>query len=164
MKKKIPPFFAYFFIIISVLLASWLFWSASSWPEVELNYDITKERSVNSHIASSTDMPNQGVGLANPASQNCLSLGGSLQIKERGDGGQFGLCYFEDNRACEEWALLRGECPVGGRRITGYDTEAQSYCAWLGGGVSAVENAICELPNGRHCLAEDLYNGRECQD
>lgn len=101
-------------------------------------------------------------GLANPASKNCVAQGGTLKIVKRGDGGEFGLCYFEDNRACEEWALLRGNCPVGGRRTTGYDTEAQNYCAWLGGQVFAVENAVCTLPDGRKCLADDLYNGKDC--
>jgi len=102
------------------------------------------------------------VGLANPASKNCVAQGGTLKITKRGDGGEYGLCYFEDNRACEEWALMRGSCPIGGRRTTGYDTEAQRYCAWLGGQVFAVENAVCTLPDGRKCLADDLYNGKDC--
>jgi putative hemolysin len=32
--------------------------------------------------------------------------------------GQYGVCFFEDNRQCEEWALLRGDCPVGGKKVT----------------------------------------------
>lgn len=40
--------------------------------------------------------------IANPASQNCLEQGGTLSLEERGDGGQFGVCCFEDNRQCEE--------------------------------------------------------------
>lgn len=47
--------------------------------------------------------------MANPASQNCVNQGGTLTIEERGDGGQFGVCTFEDNLQCEEWALLRGD-------------------------------------------------------
>ncbi|MDD3285066.1 MAG: DUF333 domain-containing protein [Patescibacteria group bacterium] len=100
--------------------------------------------------------------VANPASANCVEQGGDVHIQNRGDGGQFGLCYFEDNRACEEWALLRGDCPVGGRRTTGYDTEAQKYCAWLGGEVLAETDAVCTLPDGRRCLAADLYQGYDC--
>ena len=111
--------------------------------------------------ATTSTLPNT-VGLANPASKNCVAQGGTLKIVKRGDGGEFGLCYFEDNRACEEWALMRGDCPIGGRRTTGYDTEAQNYCAWLGGQVFAVENAVCTLPDGRKCLADDLYNGQAC--
>src|SRR5690242_8974543 len=42
--------------------------------------------------------------LANPASQHCAASGGILQIEQRPDGGQFGVCIFADNRQCEEWA------------------------------------------------------------
>jgi putative hemolysin len=71
--------------------------------------------------------------IANPASQNCVDQGGTLSFEERGDGGQFGVCYFEDNRQCEEWAMLRGDCPVGGLKVTGYITPAARYCAITGG-------------------------------
>lgn len=98
--------------------------------------------------------------MANPASVNCSKLGGNLIIKNRGDGGQYGLCYFEDNRACEEWALFRGDCPVGGRRTTGYDTIDQNYCAWSGGETFAVPNSICTFKNGLKCSTIDFYNGK----
>ncbi|TSC51896.1 MAG: hypothetical protein LiPW41_663 [Parcubacteria group bacterium LiPW_41] len=97
--------------------------------------------------------------IANPASENCIKVGGNLKIEKRGDGGEYGLCYFEDNRACEEWALLRGECPYGGRRTTGFDTIDQNYCAWLGGDTFAMENSVCTFKNGSTCPTIDLYNG-----
>ncbi len=71
--------------------------------------------------------------MANPASENCIKQGGTLSIQERGDGGQYGICLFEDNRQCEEWALLRGDCPVGGLKVTGYITPAAQYCVITGG-------------------------------
>ena len=70
--------------------------------------------------------------ISNPASQNCLEQGGTLSFEERGDGGQFGICYFEDNRQCEEWALMRGDCPVVGLKVTGFITSAARYCAITG--------------------------------
>jgi len=97
--------------------------------------------------------------IANPASVNCEKVGGTLKIQKRGDGAEYGLCYFEDNRACEEWALLRGDCPFGGMRTTGYDTIDQNYCAWLGGSTMAVTGSICTLKNGTKCPTIDLYNG-----
>lgn len=100
------------------------------------------------------------VQLVNPASTNCLKLGGKLVIEKRGDGGEFGLCYFEENRACEEWALLRGDCPVGGRKTTGYDTIDQNYCVWLGGETFAVPNSVCTFQNGSRCPTIDFYNGK----
>ena len=69
---------------------------------------------------------------ANPASQNCVQQGGKLAI-ERGPGGEIGVCLFEDNRQCEEWALLRGLCPAGGIRVTGYATPEERLCAIRGG-------------------------------
>lgn len=103
-----------------------------------------------------------GVGLANPASVNCAEKGGNLVMQKRPDGGEFGLCFFEDNRACEEWALFRGECPVGGVKTTGFDTEAQKFCAWSGGETFAVENAVCTFSDNSTCLADDFYAGT-CQ-
>ena len=98
--------------------------------------------------------------LANPASVNCSKVGGSLTIEKNGTGGEYGLCYFEDNRACEEWALMRGECPVGGVKTTGFDTVDQKYCAWSGGQTLAVPNSICTFKNGSKCSTVDFYNGK----
>jgi putative hemolysin len=100
--------------------------------------------------------------LPNPASEKCEQSGGTLTIETRGDGGEYGLCQFEDNRACEEWALYRGECPIGGVKTTGYDTIEQKYCAWVGGQTAAIPNAMCTLPNGNICSDTKLYNGT-CQ-
>lgn len=110
----------------------------------------------NCAISSPEQPSNQ---LANPASVNCLKLGGNLVINKRGDGGEYGLCYFEDNRACEEWALLHGTCPYGGRKTTGFDTIDQNYCAWNGGDTTAVPNSVCTFKNGSTCLTIDFYNG-----
>ena len=104
---------------------------------------------------------NHPVQIANPASVNCQKVGGNLVIEKRGDGGEYGLCYFEDNRACEEWALMRGDCPVGGMRTTGYDTIDQKYCAWAGGQTFAVPNSVCTFKDGTKCSTIDYYNG-EC--
>jgi putative hemolysin len=52
-------------------------------------------------------------GIANPASEYCVAQGGDLQIREHDDGGQFGICVFDDGSECEEWAFLRGECLPG---------------------------------------------------
>jgi Tol biopolymer transport system component/putative hemolysin len=105
--------------------------------------------------------------IANPASQNCVAQGGTLSIQTRGDGGQYGICLFEDNLQCEEWALLRGECPVGGVKVTGYVTPAAVYCAITGGeyavtGNSGAEDELgtCTLKDGSQCDAWDYYDGK----
>ena len=103
---------------------------------------------------------------ANPASENCVKVGGRVAIERKPDGGEIGVCYFEDNHQCEEWALLRGQCPVGGRRITGYATQAGRYCAITGGEYTVVtgndagdEHGNCVLPGGQKCEAEAYYRG-----
>ncbi len=92
----------------------------------------------------------------NPASQRCIDEGGTLQIEQRPDGGQFGVCVFTDNRQCEEWALFRVECPVGGLRVTGYLTPATRYCAITGGNVNDND---CLLPGGKSCDVDAYFAG-----
>ncbi|WP_075061020.1 DUF333 domain-containing protein [Ornatilinea apprima] len=104
--------------------------------------------------------------LPNPASENCTKQGGTLSIEERGELGQIGVCYFEDNRQCEEWALLRGDCPVGGVKVTGYVTPAGRYCAITGGTYAVTGNSgasdeqgTCTFKDGSQCNAWDFFNG-----
>lgn len=104
--------------------------------------------------------------LPNPASQNCATQGGELRIETRLDGGQYGVCVFEDNYQCEEWAMMRGDCPVGGVKVTGYITDAGRFCAISGGeytvtGNSGAENeeGLCTFKNGKVCEAAAFYNG-----
>jgi hypothetical protein len=103
---------------------------------------------------------------SNPASQGCIDAGGTLQIEKRPGGGEYGVCTFVDNRQCEEWALLRGECVRGGVKVTGYVTAAARYCAIAGGTYSIRANSgtvdergICALPAGAVCDANEYFAG-----
>jgi putative hemolysin len=105
--------------------------------------------------------------IANPASINCVRQGGTLVIRKRGDGGEYGICVFADNRQCEEWTMFRGDCPVGGIDITGYLTPAARYCVITGGkyqvtgnGHTEREAGTCTLRNGRTCDARDYFSGK----
>ncbi|MCB2224537.1 MAG: DUF333 domain-containing protein [Actinobacteria bacterium] len=62
----------------------------------------------------STEAPVPGAGLANPASVFCIEQGGALDLRTDEDGGQVGVCVFDDGSECEEWAYFRGECTPGG--------------------------------------------------
>lgn len=104
--------------------------------------------------------------LANPASVNCVQHGGMLSIERRPNGGEFGVCLFADNYQCEEWTLLRGECPRTGLRVTGFATAAGRYCAITGGRYAVVsapgttpELGTCRLPSGTVCDANAYYAG-----
>jgi|SRR6185503_13823307 len=104
--------------------------------------------------------------LANPASAHCIEQGGRHVAERDAAGGEFGVCYFEDDRQCEEWALLRGHCPSGGLRVTGYVTPAARYCAITGGRYAVTgrsgasdEQGMCTLPDGSSCDAEAHYRG-----
>jgi putative hemolysin len=63
--------------------------------------------------------------LPNPASENCVKQGGTVSIQKNNDGSEYGLCVFPDGKQCEEWAMQRGECPMGGIAVAG------SYTAQL---------------------------------
>ncbi len=79
-------------------------------------------------VGQAPTSPGPAAQRANPASQHCVEQGGTLTIERNPGGGQYGVCTFSDNRQCEEWALLRGECPTGGIRAAGYATLAARYC------------------------------------
>lgn len=121
---------------------------------------------LNCGVEASQETAAASAGMPNPASVNCIEQGGTLAIEERSDLGQIGVCTFEDNRQCEEWALLRGDCPVGGVKVTGYATPAARYCAITGGAYAITGNSgqddeqgACTLPHGAQCDAWDYYNG-----
>ena len=107
---------------------------------------------------------------SNPAATNCINVGGTPKTETRPDGGQYGVCYFGDNYVCEQWALMHGECPVGGVKVTGYNTPAARYCAITGGQYVPIgttntgqEAGNCTLPSGKVCDADEYYNGA-CSD
>jgi len=147
MNKKIKAVFIILILVLVVLLGIF-YWTKLDGFQKNKNQIQTNE--------------NEGTTIANPASTNCKDKGGNLLMQKKEDGSEYGLCYFEDARACEEWAMLRGDCPVGGRKTTGFDTMAQKFCAWSGGQTLAVENAVCTFNDGSTCLADEFYNGT-CQ-
>jgi hypothetical protein len=110
--------------------------------------------------------PTEGAGLPNPASVNCEEKGGIVVMQKRGDGGEYGVCVFADNRQCEEWAMYRGECPEGGIDTTPFVTAASLYCAISGGEYAVTdkngaedEQGSCSLPGGKTCDVWEYYNG-----
>lgn len=52
-----------------------------------------------------TEQP--AIGMANPASEYCLSQGGRLEIVREASGNERGMCHLPDGTVIEEWALFR---------------------------------------------------------
>lgn len=98
------------------------------------------------------------IGSENPASVYCTDSGGTHVTLMNAVGAEYSICQFEDNMACEEFAMLNGYCAVGGVNTAGYETEAQSYCALQGGAVD-ITTDVCTLPSGVSCTSTDLFNG-----
>lgn len=98
--------------------------------------------------------------MGNPASIHCVKKGGQLVIEKNSMGSEYGVCLFDSNRQCEEWALFRGDCPVGGVRATG--TDAARYCIIRGGDYKTASNqtgpGTCVFKDGRSCSADQLYS------
>ncbi len=117
--------------------------------------------------ASTSEKSKKKTEMANPAAINCFKKGGQIKIEKDGTGAEYGVCLFEDNRQCEEWALYRGRCRVGGIKVTGYITDAARYCAIRGGEYSVVtrqtlvkpEQGTCTLRGGRVCDAQKWFSG-----
>ena len=49
---------------------------------------------------------NEGVGIANPASEHCVKIGGNIEIRKEANG-EVGYCHLPDGRIVEEWTLFR---------------------------------------------------------
>jgi putative hemolysin len=132
-----------------------------------------------SRRSKEVNKPAYKIKIPNPALLNCIDKGGKLTIQNRGDGGEYGICIFEDNNQCEEGALFKGECPVGGVKIAGYVTQAAQYCVITGGSYKVSrqqdnkyyefifhylapvkEQGTCTFNNGKSCNAWDYFNGK----
>lgn len=97
------------------------------------------------------------VGLSNPASEFCLEKGGIWKTWNN-SVGEKGICYFSEVRQCEEWAMFRGECPIGGADLSAHlNNKANQYCLMVGGHIVGSED--CSLPNGTICNILELYRG-----
>ena len=105
---------------IALLLAAFLLFAGCTTapqPPIKQNTSAPPARPANNSTS---------IGLANPASVNCVNAGYKDEIRtdssgaqagtspsgvrEGGAAGQAGYCVFPNGRECEEWAFFRGEC------------------------------------------------------
>lgn len=80
-------------------------------------------------VPAAPPKPAAGQGIANPASENCVKQGGTLEIRKEANG-EVGYCKFSDGSECEEWAFMRGECKPGQSKAAFADPFV--YCAAVG--------------------------------
>jgi len=53
---------------------------------------------------------NNNTQLPNPSAVKCEEDGYIYEIREDEDGGQYGVCIFDDGSECDAWSYFRGEC------------------------------------------------------
>lgn len=169
----------FFILLISICVMTVILGTIQTLVEVNRAKQLAlpQRRTSQANNVASTDLvPSSATTIANPASTNCGRVGGTLTIAKNPTGGEYGICTFTDNRQCEEWALLSGECPAGGVKITGYSTPAATFCVITGGNYTAkvatatktqvgqdknvlIEQGTCKLPKGTACDAGEYFNG-----
>jgi putative hemolysin len=57
------------------------------------------------------------LALGNPASENCVKAGGTVEIVTQSGGGQVGLCHLPNGYIIEEWTLMKMQ--EAGLKVTG---------------------------------------------
>lgn len=124
------------------------------------NYSKTTTSTNPSEVTQIKNTETPAAKIANPASTNCINKGGKIENR-KSKNGEYGVCLFEDNRQCEEWSLLRGQCPEGGVKITGYENEAEIYCAITGGQIKDLDTKtpMCKRIDGTFCNAQSNLDG-----
>jgi putative hemolysin len=103
--------------------------------------------------------PEPGANIANPASENCVQQGGAVSIQKNSDGSEYGLCVFPDGKQCEEWALLRGECPVGGIPAVGLTPSGNTNTAEFGRVKIAFDDQLAKSAKGEPLAAIPVSDG-----
>lgn len=89
-------------------------------------------------------------GMANPASEYCVSQGGTSEIRKDKDGAEFGVCILSNGEEREEWNFYRESQYVG---LSLADAEAKAK-------ENRVEFRIAEQDGEAKALTMDLRPGR----
>jgi putative hemolysin len=115
------------------------------------------------------------ITIDNPASAYCEEQGFKLEIRTAQDNNQYGVCMFEDNTECEEWAYYRDEYKPGDMDVApaptaapaGIANPASTYCVEQGGtsdirtAEDGSQSGVCTFPDGSECEEWAFFRG-EC--
>ena len=88
--------------------------------------------------------------ITNPASEYCISQGGTSEIRKDKDGAEFGVCKLANGEEREEWSFYRESEYVG---LSLADAEAKAK-------ENGVEFRIAEQDGEAKALTMDLRPGR----
>ena len=107
------------------------------------------------------------VGMGDPSAANCEEKGYTAETLYSTDGGQYGLCLFGDDKACDTWAYYREECDESNPIFS-------SYCEENGGeltsrsvdwgtveGMPPAEYQVCTT-GGSECVEYNYYSEDDC--
>jgi hypothetical protein len=126
--------------------------------ELRINVDSQELWAKNITVLSTAQ---ENAGMANPASTNCVTLGGSTMIMKTKDG-EVGYCVLPDERICEEWDLFYGQnCTEPVIDYTDADAcnadcettnATEGECLWSNEAIQG-DTIIgsCLIENSRHC-------------
>jgi len=102
------------FVIMGACIIAGLLIAGCTQPQTPVAVQTTVAPAQATPSAAETPAAAATVGLANPASVNCVALNGTVDIRKNADGGEYGMCTFANGTSCEEWALFRNEgCNAG---------------------------------------------------
>jgi putative hemolysin len=76
--------------------------------------------------ASAQPVPDQP-SLPNPASVFCEEQGGKTETRTDAEGGQYGVCIFDDGSECDEWDFYRGDCKPGRSEVAPSPVSVPAY-------------------------------------
>lgn len=122
-----------------------------------------------SAVAAMLSVPAQAapdkVGIANPASVYCGSIGGTSFVRKT-PSGDVGYCRLPNGQVHEEWALFRNsQKPSPKRRTDAHlGNPAAVHCTKVGGTnlnrrTARGDVGLCRLRNGKTVDAWDLFRG-----
>ncbi|HSQ27855.1 MAG TPA: DUF333 domain-containing protein [Anaerolineales bacterium] len=118
--------------------------------------------------------PNQTPAEAIPF---CAQNGGNWQARQNEQGGEYGVCVFDDKSECEGGAFYRGECrpgqyfaapgPKGPQGPANLANPASQHCEQNGGTIQIRSDSaggqygVCVFADGTQCEEWAFYRG-EC--
>ncbi len=147
-------------------------------PEQEPSVKVELKEAVTDETAATENQyQEKTTGLANPAADFCIKLGGEYRIVDDTDG-QHGKCHLPDGRIEDAMALFRSHASAAADTMTtdvteavaaiGMPNPAAEYCVKIGGEHKVVQEdagevGYCHLKDGQVVNAWDYFRAHHQQ-